>query len=88
MRVEYALPMTESVKRASTRISSKHQVTIPSGPFGEAGLREGDALQVEALGPGQVLLTRVDELIERYAGMLNTGGELRRTTERLREEWR
>lgn len=84
--------MGETVKkqatRSRTRISSKHQVTIPAGPFHEAGLREGDALQVEARGAGQVLLTRVDELVERYSGALDTGGALRRDLERLREEWR
>jgi hypothetical protein len=45
-------------------------------------------LRVEALGAGHVVLTRVDELITRYGGALDTGGSLRRQVEELREEWR
>jgi Holliday junction resolvase-like predicted endonuclease len=42
-----------------TRVSANHQVTIPSTPFGEAGLRVGDRLRVEALDDGVVVLTRI-----------------------------
>lgn len=86
--------MTKKVKntprppRTRTRISSKHQVTIPKGPFHAAGLREGDTLQVSARGAGEVVLTRVDELVERYSGALDTGGGLRREIEEVRREWR
>ena len=45
-------------------------------------------MKVEAEGAGQVLLTRVDELLDRYSGCLQTGGGLRRQVEGLREEWR
>jgi bifunctional DNA-binding transcriptional regulator/antitoxin component of YhaV-PrlF toxin-antitoxin module len=81
--------MAEKVKRAkSTRVSRKHQVTIPATAFRGAGLEPGDTLQAEALGAGQVVLTRVDELADRYSGALDTGGELRDRVEGLREEWR
>ena len=70
-----------------TRISSKHQVTIPVRAFREAGLHEGDVVQVEVQGTGRILLTRFDDLIDRYAGVLRTGGELGRTVRAVRDEW-
>ena len=79
--------MTEKVKN-QTRVSSKHQVTIPVGPFRMAGFEPGDTLKVEAEGAGRVVLTRIDELIDRYSGCLDTGGDLREQVEGLREEWR
>lgn len=80
--------MAGKVKRRSTRVSSKHQVTIPADAFRGAGLEPGDTLQAEAIGAGRVVLTRVDELIERYSGALSVDGDLRRQVEELREEWR
>ncbi len=79
--------MAEKVKN-QTRVSSKHQVTIPASAFRTAGLEPGDTLKVEAEGAGRVVLTRIDELIDRYSGCLDTGGDLRRQVEGLREEWR
>jgi bifunctional DNA-binding transcriptional regulator/antitoxin component of YhaV-PrlF toxin-antitoxin module len=79
--------MAEKVKN-QTRVSSKHQVTIPVGAFRMAGFEPGDILKVEAEGAGCVILTRVDELIDRYSGCLDTGGDLRERVEGLREEWR
>lgn len=71
-----------------TKISSKHQVTIPSPAFRSAGFEPGDVLRVEADGTGRVILTRVEELLDRYSGCLRTDGELRGQVEGLREEWR
>ena len=79
--------MAEKVKN-QTRVSSKHQVTIPAAPFRKAGFEPGDTLRVEAEGAGRVVLTRVDELVDRYSGCLKTGGDLREHVEGLREEWR
>lgn len=79
--------MVEKVKN-QTRVSSKHQVTIPASAFRMAGFEPGDTLKVEAEGAGRVVLTRVDELIDRYSGCLDTGGDLRERVEGLRGEWR
>jgi AbrB family looped-hinge helix DNA binding protein len=79
--------MAEKVKN-QTRVSSKHQVTIPAGAFRSAGLEPGDMLKVEAGGAGRVVLTRIDELVDRYSGRLETGGDLRERVEGLRGEWR
>ncbi len=70
-----------------SRVSGKHQITIPIGAFGEAGLREGDVVQVKAQGPGRVVIARMDDLVDEYAGALSTGGELGRTVRGLRREW-
>ncbi len=70
-----------------SRISGKHQITIPIRAFNEAGFREGDVVQVRAQGHGTVLIARVDDLIDEYAGCLRTGGKLGRTVRRLRQEW-
>jgi bifunctional DNA-binding transcriptional regulator/antitoxin component of YhaV-PrlF toxin-antitoxin module len=77
-----------AVRAASrSRVSSKHQITIPIGAFSDAGLREGDVVQVKAQGRGRVLIARMDDLVDEYAGCLSTGGELGRTVRGLREEW-
>lgn len=70
-----------------SRISSKHQVTIPAAAFRGAGLAVGDVVRVEAEAAGRVVLTKVDDLVDRYSGSLATGGELRRCVEAARDEW-
>jgi len=71
-----------------TTVSSKHQVTIPLAAFRGADLEPGDVLKAESGGPGRVILTRVDELLDQYSGCLQTGGSLRKQVKGLREEWR
>jgi bifunctional DNA-binding transcriptional regulator/antitoxin component of YhaV-PrlF toxin-antitoxin module len=71
-----------------TKVSSKHQVTIPAAAFRSAGFESGDVLKVEAQGAGRVVLTRIDALADEYSGALNTGGGLREQVEGLRDEWR
>ncbi|HEX5608521.1 MAG TPA: AbrB/MazE/SpoVT family DNA-binding domain-containing protein [Solirubrobacterales bacterium] len=78
--------MSKKVKNQTT-VSSKHQVTIPAGAFRTAGLAPGDTLRVESEGAGRVVLTRVDELIDRFSGCLDSGGDLRDSVEGLRGEW-
>jgi bifunctional DNA-binding transcriptional regulator/antitoxin component of YhaV-PrlF toxin-antitoxin module len=83
--------MAKKVKKKSrshTRISAKHQVTIPANTFRSAGFEPGDTLRAEAEGAGRVVLTRIDELVDRYSGCIETGGDLRERVEGLREEWR
>ena len=90
MTTTYALHMPKKVKRTGgqTRVSSKHQVTIPAEAFRTAGLAPGDTLRVEADGAGRVVMTRLDELLDRYSGCLDPAGGLRAQVERLRDEWR
>jgi hypothetical protein len=45
-------------------------------------------LRAEADGAGRVVLTRVDEVLARYSGALETDGRLGDAVRGLREEWR
>jgi hypothetical protein len=44
-------------------------------------------VRIEAEGAGRVVLTKVDDLVDRYSGSLATGGELRCSVQALRDEW-
>ena len=82
--------MGKNVKKKRTgrsRISTKHQITIPAAAFRRAGFVAGDVVRVEAEGTGRVVLTRVDDLVDHYSGRLATGGALRRSVQALRTEW-
>lgn len=48
------------LKFQRTRISSGHQITIPSVPFRAAELQVGDRLQLTADGLGRVILERIE----------------------------
>jgi bifunctional DNA-binding transcriptional regulator/antitoxin component of YhaV-PrlF toxin-antitoxin module len=88
MAIEVKKPQGKARRGAGrSRVSGKHQITIPIGAFSEAGLREGDVVRVQAQGRGRVLIARMDDLVDEYAGCLNTGGELGRTVRGLRQEW-
>jgi bifunctional DNA-binding transcriptional regulator/antitoxin component of YhaV-PrlF toxin-antitoxin module len=73
-------------RRGATRISSKHQVTIPVDALRAAGIEVGERVVARADGPGRVILEREDDVLTEFAGRL-TGvyedGEL----DRLRDEW-
>jgi bifunctional DNA-binding transcriptional regulator/antitoxin component of YhaV-PrlF toxin-antitoxin module len=85
--LSYALPLMSKVK-GQTKVSSKHQVTIPVDALRDARLQSGDVLRVEADGAGRVVLTRLDELLDRYSGCIAGGGRLREAVDGLRDEWR
>jgi bifunctional DNA-binding transcriptional regulator/antitoxin component of YhaV-PrlF toxin-antitoxin module len=83
--------MSERVKkqvrrRGYTRVSSKHQVTLPVDALATAGVRAGDRLKVEARPNGEIVLRLAEDPLERYYGSM-TGlfppGYLRD----LRDEW-
>lgn len=76
-----------SRRQGCTRLSAKHQATIPVAALRRAGLRPGDELRVEAVGAGRIVLTRVEETLAKYAGRL-TGVYPRGSLRRLRREWR
>jgi bifunctional DNA-binding transcriptional regulator/antitoxin component of YhaV-PrlF toxin-antitoxin module len=77
-----------------TRLSPKHQVTIPIGVVAETGVEIGTEFAVRAEPDGRIVLHPVDDLqkrrlraIEQTAGSLKgvwRPGDL----ERLRDEWR
>ncbi len=83
--------MAEKVKKAAapravTRISTKHQVTIPRKAFREAGLRPGDRLVAVSDGPGRVVLKRTESATEHHGGAL-TGVFPPGALDELRDEW-
>lgn len=84
--VGYPLLVLPRVK-GQTKVSSKHQVTIPVDALRDARLQSGDVVRVEADGAGRVVLTRIDELLDRYSGCV-AGGRLREAIDGLRDEWR
>jgi len=81
--------MTGTVKhrrRGFTRVSAKHQVTLPVDALLRAGITTGDTLRAEVRGPGEVVLIRDVDPVTQFAGSLTgvyAAGEL----DTLRDEW-
>lgn len=71
-----------------SRVSSKHQVTIPVKVLREAGVAAGDEVVVRAAGEGRIELERADDLIERFAGSVPSGTYPPGYLDELRSEWR
>lgn len=69
-----------------TRVSAKHQVTIPVDALRRAGIGTGDTLRAEVRAPGEVVLVRETDPIAQYAGAL-TGVYEQDELDRLRDEW-
>lgn len=79
--------MVERVKakrrRGYTRVSPKHQVTIPAAALKEGGVQVGDQLRVEIRGRS-IVLTPVADPLDEFAGSLSyPPGYLNE----LRNEW-
>ena len=77
-----------------TRLSPKHQVTIPAGIVAKTGVEVGTEFSVSAEADGRIVLSPVEDraarrlrAIEATAGILDgvwKPGDL----DRLRDEWR
>ena len=76
----------ERRRRGYTRVSAKHQVTLPVDALHEAGIRTGDRLRAEVRGPGEVLLVRDEDPVEQFGGSL-TGVYPAGDLDELRREW-
>jgi bifunctional DNA-binding transcriptional regulator/antitoxin component of YhaV-PrlF toxin-antitoxin module len=61
-------------------------VTLPVDALERAGIRTGDVLRAEVRGPGEVVLVRDVDPIERFAGSL-TGVFAPDELDELRDEW-
>ena len=79
-------PRVKQRRRGYTRVSAKHQVTLPVDMLRRAGIKTGDTLRAEVHGAGQVLLVRDIDPLTRYAGAL-TGTFAPGEVEQLRDEW-
>jgi AbrB family looped-hinge helix DNA binding protein len=70
-----------------SKVSSKHQITIPVEAMRAAGLRAGDDLAVRSAGDGEIVLATTGSRVRRHAGIatgIYKAGEL----DRLRDEWK
>ena len=74
-------------RRGATRISSRHQVTLPGDALRAAGLRVGERVRARAVGPGRVVLERENDVLDEFAGAL-TGAYVPGELGELRDEWR
>ena len=78
----------EKVKKPwrGTKISQKHQVTIPIDSMRIAGLEAGERVVARADGPGRVVLEREEDVISSFSGSM-TGIFEHGILEQLRNEW-
>lgn len=76
----------EGRRRATCRVGSKHQVTIPVDALRNAGLEVGDRVVARVEGPGRVLLEREEDVVVTFAGAL-TGLYEPTYLDDLRDEW-
>jgi bifunctional DNA-binding transcriptional regulator/antitoxin component of YhaV-PrlF toxin-antitoxin module len=73
-------------RRGTSRVSAKHQVTIPTDALRGAGIEVGERLSARADGPGRVVFERLDDVVAEFDGALTDvyeTGEL----DALRDEW-
>jgi bifunctional DNA-binding transcriptional regulator/antitoxin component of YhaV-PrlF toxin-antitoxin module len=73
-------------RRGATRISAKHQITIPADALRASGLEAGERLIASSDGPGRVLLEREVDVLDEYAGTM-TGIYEADELGTLRDEW-
>lgn len=73
-------------RRGTSRVSSKHQVTIPTDALRAAGLEVGERLVAHADGPGRVVFEREADVLAEFSGAL-TGVYESNEIDGLRNEW-
>ena len=70
----------------TSRISSKHQITIPVDTLRAAGLKVGERVTATCDGAGRVVLMRESDVLSAFVGAL-TGVYQRDELNALRAEW-
>ncbi|MEO6629702.1 MAG: hypothetical protein ABIP03_14175 [Aquihabitans sp.] len=73
-------------RRGSSRVSAKHQVTIPVDALRDAGVEVGERLVARADGPGRVVFEREVDVLAEFSGAL-TGCYEPNELAGLRDEW-
>jgi bifunctional DNA-binding transcriptional regulator/antitoxin component of YhaV-PrlF toxin-antitoxin module len=54
-----------------SKISSKHQVTLPVASLAEAGLAAGDEVEIHADGPDTIIVRRARQDVESALGVFD-----------------
>ena len=80
-------------RRGYTRLSPKHQVTIPANAVEQVGLIPGDELRVEIDRAGRIVMSRPQDVDRRLQALAELEGRFSGVWEpgeldRLRDEWR
>ncbi|MDA8068145.1 MAG: AbrB/MazE/SpoVT family DNA-binding domain-containing protein [Actinomycetota bacterium] len=70
-----------------SKVSSKHQVTLPVRVLEDAGLEAGDEVVIRVVGRGRIEVERAEDVIDRYAGSLPAGTYPPSYLNQLRDEW-
>lgn len=73
-------------RRGSSRVSSKHQITIPVDALRAAGVEAGERLVATADGPGRIVFEREIDVLAQFAGALTDVYRPDELTS-LRDEW-
>lgn len=71
-----------------SKVSSKHQVTLPVKVLRDAGLEAGDEVVIRVVGRGRIVVERAEDVIDRYAGSLPAGTYPPGYLDQSRDEWR
>jgi AbrB family looped-hinge helix DNA binding protein len=71
-----------------SRVSSKHQVTLPASVLRDAGLAAGDEVVIRVAGHGRIEIERAENVIARFAGGLPAGTYPNGHLDELRDERR